>query len=152
MKRTIQEKLKARGIAAIAAWSAGLVAVFLLHRHVPGLDSVFEATRTNSLVLLLSTTTFSLAIPILLRTGFYRKSVRSGGLSEPEFLRMKNGILLSVLCGELCMLFAYLVPIYTYHLYLSVLVGLYGIYSIFPAADTTRRELLTYGVVHEHRK
>ena len=129
---------------------AGLLLVFLLHRFSSNTSDTLEANRVNSVVVLLVTTLFAIGIPILLRTGYFQKGVKSGGLHLPDFIRMKLLIIFSVWVGELGMLFAYYLPIYTYHLYISVLVGIYGIYSIFPAKDTYQKELRSFGVLDDN--
>ena len=129
---------------------AGLLLVFLLHRFSSNTSDTLEANRVNSVIALLATTLFTIGIPILLRTGYFQKGVKNGGLHLPDFTRMKRLSIYSVGIGEIWMIFAYYLPIYTYHLYLSVLAGIYGIYSIFPAKNIYQKELRSFGVLDDN--
>ncbi len=133
----------------MALFFFGLLLVFLVHRFSFTMQSAMEANRVNSVITLLGVTLFAIGIPILLRTGYFQKGSREGGLPQSDFLRMKRLIIVSVGIGEFIMLFAYYLPIYTYHLYLAVLLGLYGMYSIFPSWATYQKELHTFGVLDE---
>ncbi|AEV28374.1 hypothetical protein SpiGrapes_0520 [Sphaerochaeta pleomorpha str. Grapes] len=143
-------RIRRQAYLMIALTIAGLLLVFLLHRFFPDASFAREANRVNSVIALLATTLFAIGFPILLRTGYFQKGAKSGGLHVSDFSRMKHLVGYSVGIGEICMLFAYYVPIYTYHLYLTVLVGIYGIYSIFPSKDTYKKELRSFGVLDDN--
>jgi len=143
---TIQRK----SYIMIALVFSGMLLVFLIRRFFPNVQSAMEADRINSVIALLGVTLFAIGIPILLRTGYYQKGSREGELLLSDFMRMKRLVLTSVGIGECIMLFAYYLPIYTYHMYLSVLLGLYGIYSIYPSMATYQKELQSFGVLDEN--
>jgi hypothetical protein len=143
-------KIRKQAYITIGFNIAGLLAVFLLHRFLPSINETITADRFLSIFALLGTTIFAVALPILLRTGFYQKGTKQKGLPQADFSLMKCSIVYSVGLGEIFMLFSYFVPIYTYHLYLAVLVGIYGIYSIFPSRDTYKKELRSFGVIDEN--
>jgi len=142
--------IRRQSYSMIALILFGLLLVSLVHRFFPNVQSAMEADRINSVMAMLGVTLFAIGIPILLRTGYFQKGSREGGLHLSDFLRMKRLVISSVGIGEFFMLFAYYLPIYTYHLYLSVLLGLYGIYSIFPSRATYQKELQSFGVIDEN--
>jgi hypothetical protein len=143
-------KTRTHALITIALTLTGLFAVFLLHRFLPSANKTILADRFLSVFGLLGTTIFAVALPILLRTGFYQKGIKQKGLTQADFSLMKGWIVYSVGLGEIFLLFSYFVPIYTNHLYLSVLVGIYGLYSIFPSRETYRKELRSFGVLDEN--
>lgn len=127
----------------LAALAVVLAAVALFHQFS---SSSYEATRAISVVCLLGTTLFAVCIPILLRTGHYQKALASNGLSPEVFYRMKRFILSSVGIGSIFAILAYFLPIYRYHLYLTALAAIYGIYSILPTAASSKRDRKGFGV------
>ena len=149
MDRSEFYKIRTQAYITIGFTVAGLLIVFLLHRIGAPSSGRVGANRINSVIALLGTTIFAIGFPILLRTGFFQKGTKDRGLSLSDFSRMKRLIGYSVSIGEFFMLFAYYLPIYTYHLYITVLVGIYGIYSIFPSRETYEKELQSFGVVDD---
>ncbi len=108
-----------------------------------------EANRFNSTLVLVLTTFFSIAFPILLRTGYYQKSIKAKGLKLSEYFKFKLSINISVFIGSLCALIGYYFPIYKYHLYLSIFVGLWGIYSIIPSSKIIEKDFIAYNIERE---
>jgi len=143
------DKIQKQAYITIGFTIAGLLIVFLVHRFIPTSGGGTGANRINSVVALMGATLFTIGFPILLRTGYFQKGTKDLGLSFSDFSRMKLLIGYSVFIGEIFMLFAYYLPIYTYHLYLTVLVGIYGIYSIFPSRETYKKELKSFGVLDD---
>ncbi|WP_320130796.1 hypothetical protein [uncultured Sphaerochaeta sp.] len=146
MNERIFQKIKIKGYLAIGFSLAGFLFVFVVHRFFPSLHRGPGASRLSSIIGLMGTTLFCVAIPILLRTGFFQKSTKTKGLDSKKFIHMELACIISVCIGELFMLVSYYIPIYTYHLYLTVLVGIYGIYSIFPSKESYKKELSSFGV------
>jgi hypothetical protein len=143
-------KIRTQAYITIGFTAAGLLSVSLIHSFLPTLTGEMTANRLNSVIALLGTTLFAIGFPILLRTGYFQKGTKNQGLHLADFLQMKRLIGYSVGIGVIFMLFAYYLPIYTYHLYLSVLVGIYGIYSIFPSKSTYQKELRSFGVLDDN--
>jgi hypothetical protein len=108
-----------------------------------------EANRFNSTLVLVSTTIFSIALPILLRTGYYQKSIKNKGLKLSEYFNFKLLLNISVFIGSLFALIGYYYPIYKYHLYLSVFVGLWGVYSIIPSTKIIEKDFIAYNIERE---
>lgn len=109
--------------------------------------SEIEANRTISVFILLTTTIFSIALPILFRTSFYQKSIKNKKLDIKDYLKMKRFIVLSVSLGTICALYGYFALIFKYHLYLSILIAIWGIYSIFPSNNIIKKELKEFNVL-----
>lgn len=104
------------------------------------------ASRVLSTNVLLGSTIFSIALPILFRTGFYNKSYKNKKLKKNEYFVMKLLIIISVFIGSLFALYAYYFPILKYHLYLSFLFGLWGLYSVIPSKRIYEKDIITYMV------
>lgn len=149
MDKSELDKIRTQAYITIGFTIAGLFIVFLVHRFIPTLGGRMGANRINSVIALMGTTLFAIGFPILLRTGYFQKGTKNLGLGLSDFLRMKRLIGYSVFIGEIFMLFANYLPIYTYHLYLTVLIGIYGIYSIFPSRETYKKELKGFGVLDD---
>ncbi|WP_020612029.1 hypothetical protein [Sediminispirochaeta bajacaliforniensis] len=144
MLETLLHRIRLQAYLMMVLFSLGLVAIWFM-RYL-GWAFPAEPTRVLSMVGLLGSTTGAVALPILVRMAFYRKSAHQDGLSLSEFFRMERCLVLCVLFGALFTLFAYLVPVYRYHLYLSVLVTIYGIYSVFPANKTYKKDIAAFRV------
>jgi len=104
------------------------------------------ADRIISTIVLVGATLFSVALPILLRTWFYQKSYKNKSLSQSDYLKLKTLIIISVLIGSLFALLGYYYPVYKYHLYISILVLLWGIYSISPSKKVIKRDFIDFKV------
>jgi len=122
-----------------------LLIVFLLVFLTKG-NNERESTRAVSTNILLGSTIFSVAIPILFRTGFYNKSIKNKGLKQEEYLKFKILTIVSVFIGSLFSLYGYYYPIYIYHLYIAIIMSLWGLYSIFPSRKIYDKEVITYQV------
>ncbi len=122
-----------------------LLLVFLLVFFIK-VNADRTADRNLSTNILLGATIFAVAIPILLRTGFYNKSLKSKGLKQKEYYIFKVLIILSVFIGSLFALYGYYFPIFRYHLYISILVCIWGLYSIVPSENVYKKDLITYRV------
>lgn len=107
------------------------------------------ATRINSTVILVATAFFSIAFPILFRTYFYQKGMKDKILSKKNYLLMKNLIIISITIGAIISIIGYFIPIYKYHMYLSILAGIWGVYSIFPSKVVVKKEVKEFYVDKE---
>lgn len=105
-----------------------------------------EATRALSTNILIGSTIFSVALPILFRTGFYNKSIKNNGLSREVYFNFKLLLIISTFIGSLFSLYGYFYPIFRYHLYIAVLLSLWGLYSIYPSKKIYDKEIITYQV------
>ena len=122
-----------------------LLIVFLIFFLFKG-NQEREATRALSTNLLLGATIFSVALPILFRTGFYNKNIKNKGLKQKEYYVFKILTNISVFIGTLFSLYGYYYPIFRYHLYIAILMSLWGLYSIFPSNKIYDKEVITYQV------
>jgi hypothetical protein len=111
--------------------------------------STWGANRINSVIGLLGVAIFSVALPILIRTLEYQRSVKNAGMSVSRFKRMKTLSLYSVDLGTLFALFSWYIPIYRYHMYLAILMGIYGIYSVLPIKGGNKQDIRGFGVIDE---
>lgn len=132
------KKINIASYCVVAIFILGMALVWSLRRFAP-LSSI-ETTRTLSVIILLGSALCSAAIPILIRMFFYRKAVKKIGLSPADFYHMKIGIIFCVFIGCIFSIIAYLVPIFRYHLYLSVFIAIYGVYSILPTDKTYQKD------------
>ena len=109
--------------------------------------------RFLSLSFLLGTVLLAVALPIVLRSLFYERSRRNGGLLSRAFAILQYTSLAAVALGEIAALGAYLVPILDTHLYLSMLAVVYGVYSILPSRTRLGKDWVGFSVqpVSEHR-
>ncbi|MGD1822993.1 MAG: hypothetical protein ACPKM0_09580 [Pleomorphochaeta sp.] len=122
-----------------------LLIVFLLVFFIKG-SSDKVADRNISTNILLGSTIFAVALPILFRTGYYNKSIKSKGLSQKDYYNFKLFTIISIFVGSLFALYGYYYPIYRYHLYIAILVSIWGLYSIFPSKKVFDKEIITYRV------
>jgi len=107
------------------------------------------ANRFISTIVFVGATLFSVALPILFRTGYYQKSLKNKGLDISEYFNFKLFINISIFIGSFFALYGYYYPIYKYHLYFSIFVCIWGIYSIFPSSKVIEKDLITYKVKTE---
>ena len=98
---------------------------------------------------LMGSVVFAVAVPILIRISYFHRSVKKRGLTLFEFKRMKEILLVSVGVGVVFSLYSCLLPIFRYHLYLAVLAGIYGVYSVLPFRGNLRRDVKGFGVFRE---
>lgn len=112
-------------------------------------SSPWEATRLNSIIGLLGAASFSAAMPILFRTLGFHKSIKEKGMTIRQFKRMKLYSVYSVVTGSLFAIYSCVIPVYRYHMYLAVLLGIYGIYSIIPVSNNYRQDIKGFGVMDE---
>ncbi|MCF7941354.1 MAG: hypothetical protein K9M84_07065 [Spirochaetia bacterium] len=133
-------------LSVIGISVAAVLSVLAVH-HFWGADPVpSDPGRVLSMICLMAAVTFSVALPVLLRSLFYARGMRSGGLPVKDFIRMQKLSILSVCIGSLCAVYAYYRVIYVVHLYMSVLSALYGIYTILPVRTSYERDLKSFGV------
>jgi len=71
---------------------------------------------------------------------------KNKGLTKLEFYKMKELLLYSVWIGSVLTAAACIFLIYKTFLYISVLMALYGIYSIWPSKNTYKIEIKSFGV------
>lgn len=107
------------------------------------------ANRLLSTIVLVGATLFSVALPILFRTGYYQKSLKDKGLDISDYYNFKLFLNISILIGSLFALYGYYYPIYKYHLYFSIFACIWGIYSIFPSVKVVEKDFITYKVKTE---
>jgi len=108
-------------------------------------------TRTGagwglSMVFFISVALFSICIPIIIRICYWQKRQKNKGLTKLEFYKMKELLLYSVWIGSVLTAAACIFLIYKTFLYISVLMALYGIYSIWPSKNTYKIEIKSFGV------
>ncbi len=135
-----------------AAWiTVVLLLAVMAGSHFAGSRNVFSlhAGRFNSFAGLMGTVIFSVALPIIIRLIFCRKKEQQRGLSFREFRLFKLLSLGSVCLGSIFAAWSLLIPVFRYHLYLSVLAALYGIYSVLPFQRSLVYDLKIYGVSDE---
>ncbi|OJF76388.1 MAG: hypothetical protein BKP49_07930 [Treponema sp. CETP13] len=99
-----------------------------------------------SVTLFISVAIFSVCIPILIRLGYWQKRQKNKGLNKSDFCKMKDLSLYSVWIGSVLAIASCIFLIYKSFLYISVLMALYGIYSIWPSKKTFKMELISFGV------
>lgn len=99
-----------------------------------------------SMVLFISVVVFAVCGPIIIRLMYWQKRQKSKGLSELEFYKMKEFALYSVWIGSVLAVASCILLIYKSFLYISVLIALYGIYSVWPSEKTYKIEKKSFGV------
>ena len=149
MTEDIIKKLRLRAWLAITLVTIGLVAVVMLHRLNVSFTSLIQANRPLSVSCLLGSAIGSMALPIVVRLIFYRKASKNKGISSSDFYCMKNLEIISVFAGSLFALLAYYIPVFRYHMYLCILAGIYGIYSILPVDRMYQKDISSFRVKNE---
>jgi hypothetical protein len=97
-------------------------------------------------ILLVLTVLFSVALPILMRTLFHSRSVRNKKAEFFQYERLQTNLIIVHLIGAYtaCLACLFLVP--KFHLYASVVAGLYGIYAAIPNRKKISADLKYYGL------
>jgi len=99
-----------------------------------------------SMVLFISVAVFSICGPIIIRLVYWQKGQKNKGLSLPQFFKMKEISLYSVWIGSVLAVLSCIVLVYKPFLYISVLMAIYGIYSIWPSKKTYKMEIKAFSV------
>ena len=86
------------------------------------------------------------ALPILMRTLFHDRSARRGGVDFRRYERFQILQMAVAVSGTLFAALAYLFLVPKFHLYASVLAGLYGIYSVIPSKNKIAGEMKYYKI------
>jgi hypothetical protein len=102
--------------------------------------------RAWGIVLLLLTVILSVALPILLRTVFHDRAARRGRVEYRHYERFQVRQMAVTLAGAVFAGLAYLLLVPRFHLYASVLMALYGIYSVLPARRKLAGEMKYYKI------
>jgi Na+-driven multidrug efflux pump len=99
-----------------------------------------------SMFFFISVALFSICIPILIRLGYWQKRQKYKGLTKIDFYKMKDLSLYAVWIGSVLAVASCIFLIYKTFLYISVLMALYGIYSIWPSKKIFKMEIKSFGV------
>lgn len=102
--------------------------------------------RVWGIVLLLLTVILSVALPILLRALFHDRAARRRQVEYYEYERFQVRQMAVTLAGAVFAGLAYLLVVPNFHLYGSVLMALYGIYSVLPARRKLAGEMNYYKI------
>jgi len=123
-----------------------LLGIIFIHHYLLK-DNLVYAGYGFTLVCTFGTALFSICFPILLRL-YYFKKVKDNkkGLSKADYLKFKQFILYSVAIGTLFALEGYFFMIYETLLTVSILLNLYGIYTIVPSKKSMKLELISMKV------
>jgi hypothetical protein len=97
-------------------------------------------------ILLVLTVLFSAALPILMRTLFHSTAVKKKKAEFVEYEKLQINLIIVHLIGAYtaCLACLFLVP--RFHLYASVIAGLYGIYAAIPNRKKISADLKYYGL------
>jgi hypothetical protein len=97
-------------------------------------------------ILLVVTVFFSVALPILMRTLFHSQAVKNKKVEFDQYKRLQVNLIIVHLLGAYtaCLACLFLVP--RFHLYASVIVGLYGIYAAIPNRKKISADLKYYNL------
>ena len=141
----LYQKIKKQTIIFFILALVLLAIVFIHHYFLK--DNLSYASYGFTLFCTFGTTLFSICFPILIRL-YYFKKVKDNkkGLSEAEYLKFKQFILYSVAIGTLFALEGYYFMIYETLLTVSMLLCLYGIYTIVPSRKSMKLELVSMKV------
>jgi len=123
-----------------------LLAIIVIH-HFFLKDGLAYAGYTFSLICTFGVALFSICFPIFLRL-YYFKKVKDNkkGLYIDDYIKFKQLILFSVAFGTLFALEGYFFMIYETLLTVSILLNIYGIYTIIPSKKSMKLELISMKV------
>ena len=121
-----------------------LVLIFLHHTFLS--QDLTSAGFGFTMVCFMGTVIFAICFPIIFRLYYFKKVKEKKSLTKDEYIKFRQLILYSVALGTIFTLEGYFFMIYSNILTLSVLLILYGIYSIWPSKKTTRLELISMNV------
>jgi len=97
-------------------------------------------------LLLILAVSLSMALPILMRTIFHDRSARRGGVDFWSYERFQLRQMAVAISGAVFAGLAYLFLVPKFHLYATVLAGLYGIYSVLPSRKKISGEMKYYKI------
>ena len=97
-------------------------------------------------LLLILTVSLSVALPILMRTIFHDRSARRGEVDFRGYERFQIRQMAVAVSGTVFAALAYLFLVPKFHLYTTVLAGLYGIYSVLPSRKKISGEMKYYKI------
>ncbi len=139
--RTVLQRLK--GVFAVCAVldSAVFILIFLLHRY-----GITSSMYTGNLwilgiILLVLTTAFCVAIPILARSIYVSRTLKERRFSLEGYIRIQIRLVFLSLGGALFAALAYLFLVPKLHLYASMIAALYGVYSAIPSKKKIQGEI-----------
>lgn len=89
---------------------------------------------------------FGVIIPIILRLYFHNRAIKYKKLTLPEYTKQQENIVQVTFLGTLFILPALLFPVPMVHLYVTVLAGLYAIYSVLPSMKKIIGEINLYNI------
>jgi hypothetical protein len=102
--------------------------------------------RIWGIVLLVLTVFLSVALPILMRTLFHDRAAKSQHVEYLQYERFQVRQMAVTLAGAVFAGLAYLLVVPNFHLYASVLMALYGVYSVLPSRRKLAGEMKYYKI------
>jgi hypothetical protein len=122
------------------------LSIFFLHQSKISVNPPWFTLRVWGIIILVLSVSFGVAVPVLIRTYFHSKAVKSKNADFDNFSKLHCRLILVSLSGSFFACFAYLFIVPEFHLGASVLAGLYGIYSAIPVRKKLKAELNYYGL------
>lgn len=121
--------------------TAVFILIFLLHRAgaAPALPS--QTVWAAGIVLLILTAAVCVALPILVRSVFVSRVLKTGRFTLEGYHRLQGRLITLPMVGALFAALSYLFLVPKLHLYAAMIAALYGVYSALPAKKKIRGEI-----------
>lgn len=98
------------------------------------------------ILFLILAVSLSVALPIMMRTIFHDRSARRSRVDFRRYERFQLRQMAVAISGTVFAGLAYLFLVPKFHLYATVLAGLYGIYSVLPSRKKISGEMKYYKI------
>ena len=126
--------------------TAFLGLVYLAHYQRITVTPPLFSIWTWGVILLVLTVFFGVALPILMRTLFHSKAVKNKKVEFSHYERLQINLIVVSMIGAYTACLAYLFLVPKFHLYASIIAGLYGIYAAIPARRKISADLSYYSL------
>ncbi|MCK5007745.1 MAG: hypothetical protein KAR73_10175 [Spirochaetales bacterium] len=126
--------------------TAFLGLVYLAHFKKITVTPPLFSIWTWGVILLVLTVFFGVALPILMRTLFHSKAVKNKKVEFSHYERLQINLIVVSMIGAYTACLAYLFLVPKFHLYASIIAGLYGIYAAIPARRKISADLSYYSL------
>ncbi len=121
------------------------IGVFI-HRSGISVEPPFGSAWSWGLALLILSVSCGIALPILMRTIFHEQAIKRRKVDFERFTSFQIYLIIVSLSAAFFACLAYLFLVPKFHLYASVLAGLYGVYSSIPSEKKIAGEMKYYGL------
>lgn len=124
--------------------AVAFITMFLLHRAglPPALDQ--KIIWTVGIVILMSVAIIAVATPILLRSLFMAKTIKTRQFSLDEYRRLLIWTIILPMGGAFAASIAYFFMVPKLHLLTTMMFSLYGVYSAIPARKKITGEIIYF--------